>query len=74
MALTAVLLFHLIIVPKWLHLMKHLNEQISKIRRKIQKNSEDEGVKTVLKGSRWLLVRNRTNLSSKVNPQADYIA
>jgi hypothetical protein len=54
--------------------MKHLNEQISKIRRKIQKNSEDEGVKTVLKGSRWLLVRNRTNLSSEVNPQADYIA
>jgi hypothetical protein len=35
------------------------------IRRKILKNSEDEVVKTVLKGSRWFLVRNRTDLSSR---------
>ncbi|MDL1988681.1 MAG: ISL3 family transposase [Deltaproteobacteria bacterium] len=56
---------HTKIVVDRFHVMKHLNERISKIRRKIQKNSEDEVVKTVLKGSRWLLVRNRTGLSSR---------
>ena len=56
---------HTKVVVDRFHVMKHLNERISKIRRKIQKNSEDEVVKTVLKGSRWLLVRNRTDLSSR---------
>ena len=47
------------------HVMKHLNERISQIRRKIHKDTTDEAIKTALKGSRWILVRNRADLSSK---------
>lgn len=46
------------------HVMKQLNERIGKIRTRIQSNADDE-VKKILKGSRWLLVRNRSELSSK---------
>lgn len=56
---------HAKVVVDRFHVMKHLNERISQIRRRIQKNSEDEAIKTALKGSRWILVRNRMDLSSK---------
>jgi transposase len=46
------------------HVMKQLNERIGKIRTRIQSNADDEVMK-ILKGSRWLLVRNRSGLSSK---------
>ena len=55
---------HVKVVVDRFHVMKHLNERISQIRRKIQKNTEDEAIKTALKGSRWVLVRNRAELSS----------
>jgi transposase len=45
------------------HLMKNLNDAISKARRTIQ-NQADEATKTVLKGCRWLLVKNRENLTT----------
>jgi transposase len=56
---------HAKVVVDRFHIMKHLNERINQIRKKIQKNAEEETIKTVLKGSRWLLLRNRTELSSK---------
>jgi len=46
------------------HVMKQLNERISQIRRKIQNNG-DESLRQLLKGSRWLLVRNRSELESE---------
>jgi len=47
------------------HVMKHLNERLSQIRRKVQKNAKDTALVTAFKGSRWILVRNREDLSSK---------
>lgn len=46
------------------HVVKQLNENITKLRRTIQRKA-DEDVKEILKGSRWLLVKNRQNLSLK---------
>lgn len=46
------------------HVVKQLNENITKLRRTIQRESDDN-VKKVLKGSRWLLVKNRQNLKPK---------
>lgn len=51
------------IVVDRFHVMKHLNERISQMRREIQSKADEE-VKKVLKGSRWLLLRNRAELSS----------
>jgi len=56
---------HAKVVVDRFHVMKHLNARIGQIRRKLQKNTEDEAVKAAMKGSRWILVRNRENLSSK---------
>ncbi len=53
---------HARIVVDRFHVMKQLNGRISRIRRKIQRNASDE-IKEVLKGSRWLLVKNRSELS-----------
>lgn len=44
------------------HVMKNLTEQVSKARREIQREAPEE-VKAVLKGSRWLLVKNAVDLS-----------
>jgi transposase len=52
------------IVVDRFHVMKQLNERISQIRRKIQRNASNE-IKEVLKGSRWLLVKNRSELTEK---------
>lgn len=46
------------------HVVKQLNENITKLRRTIQRKADDNQ-KEILKGSRWLLVKNRQNLSSK---------
>lgn len=46
------------------HVVKHLNERITAIRRKYQKDAPKE-IMEVLKGSRWILVRNRKDLSPK---------
>ena len=43
------------------HVMKNLNEALTKARRNIQ-NKADEATKALLKGSRWWLVKNRENL------------
>ena len=46
------------------HVMKNLNEALTKARRVIQKDA-DEQTKEVLKGCRWLLVKNRENLTEE---------
>lgn len=44
------------------HVMKNLNDALTKARRTIQQEA-DEAMKTVLKGCRWLMVKNRENLT-----------
>jgi transposase len=46
------------------HVMKNLNDALSKTRRTIQ-NQADEGTKARLKGCRWWLVKNQENLDSE---------
>ena len=46
------------------HVMKNLNEALTKARRAIQKNA-DEHTQEVLKGCRWLLVKNKENLKAE---------
>lgn len=46
------------------HLMKNLIDAISKARRSIQ-NQADDTTKAVLKGCRWLLVKNQENLDDE---------
>lgn len=43
-----------------------MKTQEAKSGRKIQKNTEDEAIKTALKSSRWILVGNRPDLSPMV--------
>lgn len=45
------------------HVMKNLNDALTKARRTIQQEA-DEAMKTILKGCRWLLVKNRENLTA----------
>jgi len=46
------------------HVMKNLNDALGKARRTIQ-NQADETTKTLLKGCRWWLVKNRENLDEE---------
>lgn len=46
------------------HVMKQLNNRMTQLRTNYQRNSSPE-IKEALKGSRWLIVRNRCDLSSK---------
>jgi transposase len=55
---------HARIVVDRFHVMKQLNDKVTKIRRRMQNNGNEE-IRELLKGSRWLLVRNRKDLSSK---------
>jgi transposase len=50
------------------HIMKNLNDALTKTRRAIQKDA-DEKTKELLKGCRWLLVKNRENLSEEQEKQ-----
>ena len=56
------------IVADRFHVMKQLNEQLSKARRQIQRNA-DAQTKAALKGCRWLLVHNRIDLSDEQQAQ-----
>jgi len=46
------------------HVMKNLNEALTKVRRTIQKQA-DAATQALLKGCRWLLVKNRENLTEE---------
>jgi len=50
------------------HIMKNLNEALTKARRAIQKDA-DEATRELLKGCRWLLVKNRENLTEEQEKQ-----
>lgn len=52
---------HARLVVDRFHVMKNLNEAITKTRRQIQRQA-DEATKSQLKGCRWLLVKNQENL------------
>jgi len=52
------------------HLMKNLNDALTKARRSIQ-NQADEATKAALKGCRWLLVKNRENLKDEERQKLD---
>jgi len=55
---------HAEIVVDRFHVMRQLNERITQIRRTLQARADD-ALKQVLKGSRWILVKNRDDLSDK---------
>jgi transposase len=59
---------HARIVADRFHVMKQLNDQLTKARRQIQRSADDE-TKDALKGSRWLLVTNRDELSTEKQQQ-----
>lgn len=56
------------IVADRFHVMKQLNDQLSKARRKMQREAEPE-TKAALKGSRWLLLHSREQLSDDQEQQ-----
>jgi len=53
---------HADIVVDRFHLMKQLNARLTQLRRAVQKRA-DETTRETLKGSRWLLVKNRNDLT-----------
>jgi transposase len=63
---------HARIVADRFHVMKQLNDQLSKARRQIQRTADDQ-TKEVLKGCRWLLVRNRTELSHEEQTKLQHL-
>jgi transposase len=50
------------------HVMKNLTDAVTKARRTIQRQA-DEATQAVLKGGRWLLVKNRENLTAEETEQ-----
>jgi len=52
------------------HVMKHLNDAVTKARRTIQKHA-DATTQQVLKGCRWLLVKNHENLDADEQQRLD---
>ena len=60
---------HAKVVVDRFHVMKQLNTRLTQLRTKYQKESTPE-LQKVLKGSRWILVRNRTELPAA---QADHL-
>lgn len=63
---------HACIVADRFHVMKQLNDQLSKARRQIQRTADDQ-TKEVLKGCRWLLVRNRTELAPEEQTKLQHL-
>ena len=59
---------HAQIVADRFHVMKHLNDQLSKARRQIQRQA-DEPTKAALKGCRWLLLYTSSSLSEEQSQQ-----
>jgi transposase len=52
------------IVADRFHVVKQLNHQLNLLRRKLQREAQGQ-VAEILKGSRWLLLKNRANLTLK---------
>ncbi|BBO89369.1 ISL3 family transposase [Desulfosarcina ovata] len=60
---------HAKVVVDRFHVMKQLNHRLTQLRTRFQRQCDPETQK-ILKGSRWLIVRNRSELSTK---QADHL-
>ena len=56
-----------IIVFDHFHVIKLFNDRLSDLRRTIQREAEDDTHKEVLKGTRWLLLKNPENLDEEKN-------
>lgn len=63
---------HARVVVDRFHVMKQLNERLSQLRKNYQRKSEPE-IQNILKGSRWLLVRNRSELSQTQAGKLDQV-
>lgn len=64
LAVKAKLPVHVKVTIDRFHVVKNLHDAVSKTRRDIQRNADDE-IRAVLKGCRWIVVKNRENLSQK---------
>jgi transposase len=64
LAVKAMLPSHVKVTIDRFHVVKNLHEAISKTRRDIQREADDE-TKAVLKGCRWTVAKNRENLCEK---------
>jgi transposase len=60
------------IVADRFHVMRQLNDQLTKARRQIQRQADAE-TKAALKGSRWLLVHNRSSLNEEQEAQLQQV-
>lgn len=60
------------IVVDRFHVQQHLNDALTKVRRKIQKDLTDQQKETI-KGSRWLLVRNKEDLTKEEKEKLDEV-
>jgi transposase len=49
------------------HVIKLYNEKLSGFRRELYRQAEDADMKALLKGTRWLLLKNRENLNEERN-------
>jgi len=49
------------------HIVKMFNDKLSDLRRTLQREVESEKIHTVLKGTRWLLLKNPDNLRESTN-------
>jgi len=63
---------HAKVVVDRFHVMKQLNTRLTQLRTNYQKQCDPE-IQKVLKGSRWILVRNRCELSSEQEAQLNQI-
>jgi transposase len=66
---------HAQIVADRFHVMKQLNHQLDLLRRALQRKAqkEDPALYAVLKGNRWLLLKNRSNLKPDQQAQLQII-
>jgi transposase len=62
------LLAHAEIVADRFHVVKQLNHQINLLRRSLQKKADPE-LALILKGSRWILLKKRSELNAKEETQ-----
>ena len=55
------------IIHDHFHIVRMFNEKLSELRRKLYRETNDLMKKEVLKGTRWLLLKNSSNLDEKKN-------
>jgi transposase len=49
------------------HIVKMFNDKLAELRRTLQREAEDSSQQNVLKGTRWLLLKNPDNLKERLN-------